>query len=74
MENSLFYYLHRLIPCFNNRFLGEDVDLSTIKDEHVVAGCLKSYFRELPETIFTRKVVPQLKIAERTDLNLSFLT
>jgi len=44
---------------------GEDVDLSKIKDEHVVAGLLKAYFRELPEPIFTRKLMGELKAAEQ---------
>lgn len=34
--------------CRNKFNQGEDVDLEVIKDEHVVAGLLKLYFRELP--------------------------
>jgi len=38
---------------FKNRFAaGEVVDLSNWKDPHVIAGLLKVYFRELPESIF----------------------
>jgi hypothetical protein len=43
---------------------GEDVDLSQIRDEHIVTGLLKLYFRELPETILTFKALPEFKRAE----------
>eukprot|EP01117_Protostelium_nocturnum_P006295 TRINITY_DN2272_c0_g1_i1.p1 TRINITY_DN2272_c0_g1~~TRINITY_DN2272_c0_g1_i1.p1 ORF type:complete len:629 (-),score=112.89 TRINITY_DN2272_c0_g1_i1:28-1914(-) len=33
---------------------GEDVDIASVKDEHVVSGLLKLWFRELPDLIFAR--------------------
>jgi len=46
---------------------GEDIDLSVYKDEHVVTGLLKLYFRELPEPILTWQFTNDLKALEKTD-------
>jgi len=44
---------------------GEDISLSNVNDEHIVAGLLKLYFRELPEPIFTEKGNSHLKTLEK---------
>lgn len=43
---------------------GQEVDLEQIRDEHVITGILKLYFRELPGTLFTVKLGSEFKKLE----------
>ena len=52
---------------------GEEVDLTLVKDEHVVTGLLKLYFRELPEPLFTRNLGGELRNIESINkINIFF--
>jgi len=44
---------------------GDKVDLNTIEDPHVVAGLLKLYLRELPESIFPNDTYEKLIDAQQ---------
>jgi hypothetical protein len=46
---------------------GIDVDLFVVKDEHCISSLLKSYFRELPEPIWTNKLAQEFR---RTESNI----
>jgi hypothetical protein len=50
---------------------GEELDLTPVRDEHVVTGLLKLYFRELPESLFTRQLSAELRLTDSTFLIFS---
>eukprot|EP01114_Cavostelium_apophysatum_P016541 TRINITY_DN4728_c0_g1_i1.p1 TRINITY_DN4728_c0_g1~~TRINITY_DN4728_c0_g1_i1.p1 ORF type:complete len:615 (+),score=174.42 TRINITY_DN4728_c0_g1_i1:70-1914(+) len=52
---------------------GENVNLSTVEDPHVIAGLLKLYLRELPEPLFPFEVYDKLIDTQRNQKDSDLL-
>eukprot|EP01118_Nematostelium_gracile_P012690 TRINITY_DN4673_c0_g1_i3.p1 TRINITY_DN4673_c0_g1~~TRINITY_DN4673_c0_g1_i3.p1 ORF type:complete len:222 (-),score=58.00 TRINITY_DN4673_c0_g1_i3:66-731(-) len=47
---------------------GENPTLNSIMDQHVVAGLLKQYFRDLPDPLFTHALLHELSSIEKMSI------
>ena len=59
---------HARIQYWKKRFdLGDNPDLSEEPDPHVISGLLKLYLRELPESLLTKKLLPNFEASKALD-------